>query len=177
MKRPYQKRQDWWVDNLSRIWPLPETTFAPVKPDTTVLLLEESDLKGQWVRSVECFGESALVGAWSEALDVIAESIYDKHPDFFEKTRSDEFLARMIKTDSSGFNNSVEILDTGIYIDTGNDTNTKLRIIHSLGMVFNIDKEDIKAELVERKQKSEDQNGLIKIRLHAIPQTSRMAVG
>jgi uncharacterized protein with ParB-like and HNH nuclease domain len=150
------ERQNWWVENLSKIWSLPETTFAPVKPDTTVLLLEESDLKGQWVRSIDCFGESTMVGAWSEALDIIAESIYDKHPDFNERVRADEFLARMIKTDNSGFNNSVEIADTGIYIDTSNDTNTKLRIIHSLGSIFDLDKEDIKAELVERKQKSED---------------------
>lgn len=150
------ERQDWWVENLSRIWPLPTTSFAPVKPDTTVSLLDETDLKGQWVRSVECFGESTLVGAWSEALDIITEAIYDKNPDFYDKAQGDELLSRVIKTDNSGFNNSVEILDTGVYIDTGNDTNTKLRIIHSLGKVFSIDKEDLKAELVERKQKSED---------------------
>jgi hypothetical protein len=150
-----KERQDWWIENLQKVWPLPRTNFKPVEPDTTVLLLNEQNLKGQGIRSVQVFGDSTLVGTWAEALDIIAESIYDKNPDFFDLVSQDEFLFKYFKKDSSGFNNSAEILDTGYYLDTGNDTNTKLRIVHALGKLFELSSDDIKAELVVEKSSSE----------------------
>jgi len=150
-----KERQDWWIENLQKVWPLPQTNFKPVEPDTTVLLLNEQNLKGKGIRSVQVFGDSTLVGTWAEALDIIAESIYDKNPDFFDLVSQDEFLFKYFKKDSSGFNNSAEILDTGYYLDTGNDTNTKLRIVHALGKLFELSSDDIKAELVVEKSSSE----------------------
>lgn len=150
-----KERQDWWIENLQKVWPLPQTNFKPVEPDTTVLLLNEQNLKGKGIRSVQVFGDSTLVGTWAEALDIIAESVYDKNPDFFDLVSQDEFLFKYFKKDSSGFNNSAEILDTGYYLDTGNDTNTKLRIVHALGKLFELSADDIKAELVVEKSSSE----------------------
>lgn len=150
-----KERQDWWIENLQKVWPLPQTNFKPVEPDTTVLLLNEQNLKGKGIRSVQVFGDSTLVGTWAEALDIIAESVYDKNPDFFDLVSQDEFLFKYFKKDSSGFNNSAEILDTGYYLDTGNDTNTKLRIVHALGKLFELSSDDIKAELVVEKSSSE----------------------
>lgn len=150
-----KERQDWWIENLQKVWPLPRTNFKPVEPDTTVLLLNEQNLKGQGIRSVQVFGDSTLVGTWAEALDIITESIYDKNPDFFDLVSQDEFLFKYFKKDSSGFNNSAEILETGYYLDTGNDTNTKLRIVHAMGKLFELSSDDIKAELVVEKSSSE----------------------
>lgn len=150
-----KERQDWWIENLQKVWPLPKTDFKPLEPDTTVLLLNEQNLKGKGIRSVQVFGDSTLVGTWAEALDIITESIYDKYPDFFDLVSQDEFLFKYFKKDSSGFNNSAEILDTGYYLDTGNDTNTKLRIVHAMGKLFELSSDDIKAELVIEKSSSE----------------------
>jgi uncharacterized protein with ParB-like and HNH nuclease domain len=152
-----KERQVWWIENLQKVWPLPTTTFKPVEPDTTVLLLEESNLKGKGIRSVIVFGDATNVSTWSEALDVTAETIYDKYPDFSEIVSNDEYLSKYIKIDNSSFNNSVEILDTGYFIDTGNDTNTKLRIIQSLGRLFKLASDDVKAELVAEKSTSEEE--------------------
>jgi uncharacterized protein with ParB-like and HNH nuclease domain len=147
-----QERQGWWVKKLGRAWPLPSTSFQPVEEDTSIYLLEATDLKGRGVRSVTVFGEKNSVTTWAEALDTIAESIYDRNPDFIEKISNEEWLSKMIRQDSSAFYNSTEILDTGYFVDTGNDTNTKLRIVAALGKVFNLAQDDIKAELSTEKR-------------------------
>ena len=63
----------------------------------------------------------------------------------------------MIRKDSSAFYNSTEILDTGYFVDTGNDTNTKLRVISAIGNMFGLSNDDIKAELAVTKN-DEDEN-------------------
>jgi uncharacterized protein with ParB-like and HNH nuclease domain len=156
-EKTLKERQIWWIENLHKVWPLPDTTFKPVKPDMTVSLLKEDNLKGKGIRSVQVFGDVTLVGTWSEALDIIAETLYDKYPKFYEVVSLDEFLSKYFKTDNSGFYNSVEILETGYYIDTGNDTNTKLRIIHALCKLFDIASDDVKAELVAEKNTTEEE--------------------
>lgn len=152
-----KERQTWWIENLQKVWPIPQTTFKPVEPDTTVLLLNEDNLKGKGIRSVQLFGDTTLVSTWSEALDIITETLYDKYPNFFDVVSGDEYLSKFFKNDNSGFYNSVEILETGYHIDTGNDTNTKLRIIHALGRLFELTVDDFKAELVSEKNNSDEE--------------------
>lgn len=151
-----KERQDWWVNNLEKVWSLPTTSFHPVEEDTSVYLLEATDLKGKGIRSVEVFGEKNSVTTWAEALDAITEAIYNRNPGFLEIIGDDEWLTKFIRQDASAFYNSVEILDTGYYVDTGNDTNTKLRIVSALGKLFNLGIDDVKAELTADKSNEEE---------------------
>ena len=93
----------------------------------------------------------------AEALDAIAEAIHARNPEFIEKIIDDEWLSRFVKQDSGAFYNSAEILNTGYYIDTGNDTNTKLRIIAAMGKIFNLATDEVKAELTAEKKAEEEQ--------------------
>lgn len=141
-------RQAWWIKKLELVWPYPVTSFQPIEEDTSVKLIEAKDLKGKSIRSVEVFGEKNSVTSWAEALNAITESLYNRNPDFIDKIANDEWLSKVIRQDSSAFPyGNVEILDTGYFIDTGNDTNTKLRIIASLAKLFGITPDDIKAQL------------------------------
>jgi uncharacterized protein with ParB-like and HNH nuclease domain len=146
-EKTLKERQEWWVKNLSQIWPLPTTSFEPVIPDTSVDLLEDMELKGSGVRSVEVFGEKTSVSTWAEALDVIAEALYDRDQNFIETIKDDEYLSKYIRQDGSAFRQSVEILDTGYHVDTGTNTYSKLRLIHALAKAFNLTQGDIRAEL------------------------------
>ncbi len=152
-----KERQNWWVTSLKKVWPLPITTFQPIEEDTSINLLEVTDLKGRSIRSVEVFGEQISVSTWAEALDAIAEAIHARNPEFIEKIIDDEWLSRFVKQDSGAFYNSAEILNTGYYIDTGNDTNTKLRIIAAMGKIFNLATDEVKAELTAEKKAEEEQ--------------------
>lgn len=151
-----KERQNWWVTSLKKVWPLPVTAFQPVEEDTTIYLLDEIDLKGAGIRSIEVFGEESSVTTWAEALDAIAEAIYSRNPDFIEMVTEDEYLSRFIRQDASAFYNSAEILDTGYFIDTGTNTNSKRRLIAALGSVFNLAHDDIKAELTAKKTTDEE---------------------
>lgn len=152
-----KERRNWWVKSLKKVWPAPTTSFQPIEEDTSVYLLETTDLKGKSVRSVEVFGEKISVTTWAEALDAITEAIYNRNTEFIEKVSEDEWLARFIRQDASAFYNSVEILDTGYFVDTGNDTNTKLRIVAALGNTFNLASDDVKAELNVDKNNEEEE--------------------
>jgi len=151
-----KERQNWWVTSMKKVWPLPVTAFQPVEEDTTIYLLDEMDLKGAGIRSVEVFGEESSVTTWAEALDAIAEAIYSRNPDFIEMVTEDEYLSRFIRQDASAFYNSAEILDTGYFIDTGTNTNSKRRLIAALGSTFNLAHDDIKAELTAKKTTDEE---------------------
>ncbi|QQS19109.1 DUF262 domain-containing protein [Candidatus Saccharibacteria bacterium] len=152
-----KERQAWWVKKLKDTWSFPVTSFKPIEEDTSVYLLEATDLKGRSIRSVDVFGEKNSVTTWSEALDTITESIYNRNPEFIETISNDEWLSKIIRQDASAFNSSAEILDTGYFVDTGNDTNTKLRIINALGKLFGLTQDDIKAELTADKHIEEDE--------------------
>lgn len=151
------ERQKWWIKSLQKTWPIPTTSFQPTEEDTSIYLLDTTDLKGRTVRSVEIFGEVTSVTTWSETLDTITEAIYNRNQDFIEKVIDDEYLSKWIRQDSSSFHNSVEILDTGYYVDTGTDTNTKLRLIAALGKEFNLATNDIRAELTAKKNTDEEE--------------------
>lgn len=155
-----QERQKWWIKSLKKAWPMPTATFQPVEEDTTVYLLDEMDLKGAGIRSVEVFGEESSVTTWAEALDAIAEAIYSRNSDFIETVTNDEYLSRFIRRDASAFYNSVEILDTGYFIDTGTNTNRKRQLVAALGNTFNLAHDDIKAELTTKKNSEEDEETL-----------------
>jgi len=141
------ERQNWWVEMLQKVWPMPTTTFEPFEEDTTVYLLDDIDLKGKGIRAVEVFGEKSSVTTWAEALDTIAETIYSRSPDFIDIVSDDEYISRFINQDSTAFNNSAEILDTGYFVDTGTNTNRKRQLIAALGRAFGLAHDDIKAEL------------------------------
>ncbi|MDQ5970171.1 MAG: endonuclease, partial [Patescibacteria group bacterium] len=142
-----KERQEWWVENLTKVWPLPSTSFEPVVPDTSVDLLDDIQLRGKSVKSVEAFGEKTSVSSWAEALDVITESLYDRNQNFLDVIKEDEYLSKNVRQDSSAFRNSVEILDTGYHVDTGTNTDSKLRLIRALAEAFNLTQGDIRAEL------------------------------
>lgn len=152
-----KERRKWWIKSLKKVWPMPTSSYQPIEEDNSVNLLDATDLKGKSVRSVEIFGEQTSVTTWAEALDTIAEAIYNRNPEFIEKVTEDEWLSRFFKQDAGAFYNSAEILDTGYFIDTGNDTNTKLRIVAALGKIFNLSSDEVKAELTAEKKSEEDE--------------------
>lgn len=147
-EKTLRERQEWWVNKLNKIWPLPDTTFAPIEKNNSINLLDANDLTGKGIRSVEVYGEKSSVTSWAEALDIITEAVYDRNPDFIKTITSDEYLSKYIRRDPTSLFNGSEIHETGYFIETGNATNTKLRIINMFGKLFNLSGDDIRADIV-----------------------------
>lgn len=144
-----KKRQEWWVSNLQKVWPIPKTKYQPPKIDTTISLLEEHDLKGTAPRMVHILGDSMPVSSWAQLIDVVVERLYDYDNNFYSKVSQDEYLSKSIGTDKTTFFNCAEIYDTGYYVDTGTDTNRKRKFIEALARVFELEKNDVLVELTK----------------------------
>ncbi len=141
-------RQDWWLEKLNSVWPLPTSSFQPVEEDTSVYLLDDIDLKGTGIKSVEVFGKKDSVSTWADAVDIIIEAIYDNSPDhFLETINADEWLSKYIQTDATAFGASREIYSTGYFVDTGTNTNSKRQLIVNLANALNLPHDIVKVEL------------------------------
>ena len=141
-------RQEWWLEKLNNVWPLPVTPFQPVEEDTSVFLLDDIDLKGKGIKSVEVFGKKDSVSNWADAVDIIIEAIYDSNPDhFLEVVNADEWLSRYIQTDATAFGASREINNTGYFVDTGTNTNAKRQLVFNLANALNMPHDSIRVEL------------------------------
>jgi len=141
-------RQEWWLKKLNSVWPLPITSFKPKEEDTSVYLLDEIDLKGKGIKSVEVFGKKESVSTWADAMDIIIEAIYDNNPDhFFSTINKDEWLSKYIQTDSTAFGASREIYSTGYFVDTGSNTKRKRQLVVNLANALSLPHDSIKVEL------------------------------
>ncbi len=143
-----KERQEWWLEKLNNVWPLPATSFQPVEEDTSVYLLDDIDLKGMGIKSVEVFGKKDSASTWADAVDIIIESVYDNSPDhFLETVNNDEWLSKYIQTDSTAFGASREIYSTGYFVDTGSNTNSKRQLVVNLANALELPHDSIKVEL------------------------------
>lgn len=143
-----KQRQEWWLEKLNETWPLPSTDFHPVEEDTAIFLLDEVDLKGTGVKSVEVFGKKNSVSTWADAVDLIVEAIYDNNPEnFLETINNDEWLSKYIQRDSTAFGGSREIYDTGYFVDTGTNTNAKRQLVVNLATALNLPHDSIRVDI------------------------------
>lgn len=143
-----KERQDWWLEKLNSVWPLPVTSFRPIEEDTSVFLLDDIDLKGKGIKSVEVFGKKDSVSTWADAVDIIIEAIYDSNPDhFLDVVNADEWLSKYIQTDATAFSSSREINGAGYFVNTGTNTNAKRQLVLNLANALNLPHDSIKAEL------------------------------
>ena len=141
-------RQEWWLEKLNTAWPLPVSTFKPVEEDTSVYLLDDIDLKGKGIKSVEVFGKKESASTWADAMDIIIEAVYDNSPDhFLETVNADEWLSKYIQTDATAFGSSREIYSTGYFVDTNSNTNSKRQLVVNLVNALNLPHDSIKVEL------------------------------
>ncbi len=143
-----KERQEWWLTKLNSVWPLPTTSFKPIEEDTSVYLLDDIDLKGKGIKSVEVFGKKESVSTWADAVDLIIEAIYESSPDrFIETIANDEWLSKYIKTDATAFGSSREIYNTGYFIDTGTNTNAKRQLVLNVVDALNLPHDSVKVDL------------------------------
>lgn len=141
-----KERQDLWVKELQRIWPLPSTIFQPVTA-TSIDLLDNISLRGNSIRSITVFGDKTMVGTWAEAVDIVVNTLYEKYPDLIDSISGDEWLSKYLKKDASAFRSSVEIADSGYFVATSNNTDTKLNIFRKIATLLNLSSGDISAEI------------------------------
>lgn len=141
-----KERREIWVTKLQEVWPLPKTSFQPIT-SASVDILDNISLRGESIRSVTVQGDKTAISSWVEAIDVIADALHAQHPNMIDLIIEDEWLTNYVKQDSTAFRSSIEIGDSGYYIATANNTDTKLQIIRKIASLLGLSSGDIEAEI------------------------------
>lgn len=141
------KRQGWWMKSLKKLWPYPTTSFQPTVSDTSVSLLEDRDYTGYRIWSVTALGNEFAINQWSEAIDCVAETLYEQNTKLFKTTLDDEYLSNFIVRSDVPLRGAMQVLDTDFYVMVDNNTNTKVKIIMALAKLFKLEKDDIRADI------------------------------
>lgn len=143
------ERQKWWIAKLKDIWPLPETGYAPDTSDRKIDLLDDIDLTGTAPVTVSIRNDAYSGSNWSMVIDAIAEYCYELDENFYDKIQQHERLSKIFTTDPNEFRASVEINETGIYIDVNSNTQRKQQEIQALAEMFGLKRGDLIVELRE----------------------------
>lgn len=143
------ERQQWWIDKIIKIWPLPTSTFEPPVLDTKVNIFDDIDFTGAVVKIFYIGDDSYPVTSWVQVLGVYCEHLYDRNSDFVGRVMNSEKTKNWISNDSKRFFNSVKIHDTGLVVDVATNTNQKIRLMRELAEMFTVDKISINVELTK----------------------------
>jgi hypothetical protein len=143
------ERQQWWIDNLKVIWPLPTSSYAPEEVERKVDLLDNADLTGSAPVALAIRNDIQAYANWSQIIDAIAEYCYELDEEFYEKVSGNDKLARWFSRDANEYKYSAELLDSGVYVNINSSTQQKMQVICELAEVFGLEKGDLVVELRE----------------------------
>lgn len=143
------ERQEWWVENLKTIWPIPVSSYIPDTSDRKVDLLEGSDLTGTVPIALLIKNDAQTYTNWAQIIDAIAEHCYEIDENFYEKVSQNEKLQKYFSRDAEQFRLSLELNDSKIYVDVNTSTQKKLQIMTDLAEEFGLEKGDLIVELRE----------------------------
>jgi len=147
-------RQTWWIDELKSIWPMPETSYAPDTYDRKVDLLDNSDLKGTTPIAISILNDAQSYSNWALILDAVAEYCYELDENFYDIVQQHDRLSKIFSKDPNEYRQTLEVNESGIYIDVNSNTRRKQQEIQALAEMFGLKKGDLIVELrdnLERK--------------------------
>ncbi len=59
-----EKREKWWLEQIDKIWTIPESTFKPKSQETEFTFYDDKDLKGSKVNALIILGETIECDSW-----------------------------------------------------------------------------------------------------------------
>lgn len=133
-------RQEDLLDVFMRLWPMPQTTFEPVKHEAESASLDDDDFEftGKVIQAYILYGVRYVVSTWKEMLIQVCNHL------LLEKRSTLEWLCANEKT---GFSSSPESgrkeFGPNMFVWTDNSTITKIAILHRLFEECNISSSEL----------------------------------
>lgn len=130
-----KKRQKDLLDVFMNLWPMPATTFEPIRQEAESASLDEEDYEftGKKLQAYLLHGVRYTVGTWKEMLIQVCGHI------LLEKKSTIEWLCA---NEKCSFSNTPDTwkkeLGPNMYVLTDNSTATKINILHGLFKECNI---------------------------------------
>ncbi len=128
-------RQKELYEVFMKLWPMPSTSFVPLKREAETASLDDEDFefKGKKIQAYTFYGMRYTVNTWKDMLIQVCEYILQQRRSTIEWLCANE---------KAGFSTTEESwrkkLDTGIYLWTENNTYTKINILCGLFEECNI---------------------------------------
>lgn len=142
-----KKREKWWLSQIKKIWPIPQSSFMPDLQETELTFAEDTDLTGSRIKGINIFGEVIECNSWIVAFEIILKKFFEIDSNLFDYVITDDYLHKYIKSSPDGLR-GVCVLDGTPYFYEGNtNTNLKRNIVVKLADHLEIDKTDIRAIL------------------------------
>ncbi len=130
-----KNRQQGLLDVFMHLWPMPATTFEPIRQEAESASLDEEDYEftGKKLQAYLLHGVRYTVGTWKEMLIQVCGHI------LLEKRSTIEWLCANEKCSFSNTPDSwKKELGPNMYVWTDNSTATKINILHGLFEECNI---------------------------------------
>lgn len=134
-----------------QIWPCPESDFVPqVKDDECIGLDEDYPFKSRYIKYFTFQGTLYEEMAWADMAVDMLKLLYEINPSILYKEAADP--SNVWITKDSEYDSSKKIAE-GVYFCTGNDTNTKLRILRNLLRKYGIEEDEVQFGLLPERNK------------------------
>ena len=123
------------------IWKYPETDFVPAeKDDEIVALSEDYRFTGRGIKAFTLLDTQYTVRDWVDTIVEIYKQLYFIDPSIIhlEANNPDN-----VWISTKPFENAYRKIAEGIYLCTGSDTMTKVRLIKNLLLKYQLDEDDV----------------------------------
>ena len=123
------ERQQQLLDVVMKLWPMPSTSFEPIKRDAEIVSMDEDDFefKGKKLQAYIYKGVRYTVNTWKEMLIQVCGHVLLEHRPTIEWLCANEKHGFYYKSDIWR-----QELGQDMYVWSYNSTNTKLSILHGL---------------------------------------------
>lgn len=142
-----KKREEWWLTQITKIWPIPQTSFVPESQETILTFAEDTDLTGSRIKGINLFGEIIECNSWIVAFEIILKKFFEIDNSLFDYIITDDYLHKYLKSSSEGLRGACAIDGTPYFYEGNTNTNLKRNIVVKLADHLEIDKTDIGAIL------------------------------
>lgn len=144
-----EKRSNWWLKQIKKIWPMPTTTYQAPNTDKEFLFKDDEDLTGTKVTSVSISGETTKVTSWTDAFEVIIEKLLTENPELYYIISSDAFLNKYIRPDKDSLRKPRQINSTQYYLETNLSANYMKLVIIKILEYLDLEDEDVKVTIAK----------------------------
>ncbi len=139
------------------VWPYPETSYKPaVKLDDEVSVYDEDFVfKGRKINSFTLTGTIYSVPDWADTIRDTFKLLYEINPSILQDEANSRDNVWITRENAKNETYIKKVADD-VWVNTGNDTNTKVKLLRQVARLYNLAENDLVFSLVPIKEESDN---------------------
>ena len=136
-----EERNNWWKEQIDKLWKLPVTTFQPDVNKKEYFFIE-APIEGEKIKSLTVFGKEYICKNWIDGYAIIIENILLNN-DFDADKLEASSLNKFLSINPSSMTSSSQINGSIYYYEKSLSNSHKKEIVRKLLELFDIDSSEI----------------------------------